>query len=941
MPSPPPISSIRDRVAARLFGLPPPADVAPPSTIGRFTVLRPLGEGGMGVVYLCSDPKLGRDVAIKLLHPGLAIEPSRLLREAQALAKLAHPNVVPLFEVGDAQQQTFLAMEYVDGVSLRDWLAEPRTWRDVVEMFLQAAAGLTAAHRAGIVHRDFKPSNLRVGKDGRVRVLDFGLARASGTALMPGTAQESPSTPSPASDTTTHSGTLAGTPAYMAPEQIRGTTVDARADQWSFCVASWEALYKIRPFHPEHLRGQALPPPRALGDNGPYALREILLRGLSLDPAQRWPDIASLAERLERILAKHARRRTIGAFAVSGVTCALLAAWWTPANACDPNVAAIDPTWGPARRAAVFATLEANVDPSLRPVASWWADRLDAHRDAWLAAEQQACRSATDGRGADAEVQQCLVRSRVALADLVVTALDSPSLVLARVGTDVGAAAALDDLLGDPLRCLGAKASGAAPSEAAWALVASARANLAAGDLGRARDHARTLADLARRERSPLVEMFASELEGVSDVQEGWTERGVASLLHAIDIAEANHADFDAARDWIALVDAGLMHLHDADVAAPWLDRADAAVARAGDDPLQRFQITRARAVLASMRDDDAAATESLDRAGQQLDALLETRGARVERLALDRGNHALSRGRIDDARAHFDRALLLRTERVGADHPSNAAVEIALGRAAKRANDPKVARRNFTRAVALLEVAFGANSPRLSSPLAGLAESQLLGGDSDAAEATAVRTAAIQDRLPAVHPDRGGGLALLGMIAELRGDNERAAQRYLEAADAKSGLADAASRLEAVNNAGWHLNNVGRVAEARAQYEWLEVHTGESSQMHVLALAGLGRSMFLEGDVAAATRTLDVALRASQTLEQPNSMLVPEIRWHLASALHSAGRDADRRRNLAALALADYRTHWPGLTKTVAELERLASPAPPADTDSRPLSTP
>jgi serine/threonine protein kinase len=216
------------------------------SVLGRYIVVDELGHGGMGVVYKAYDPKLDRMVAVKLLRPrdGAPREQERMLREGQAMARLAHPNVVAVYDVGAYDDRIFVAMELVEGDTLRAWLKNEHPWRATVAMFLQAARGLAAAHAVGIVHRDFKPENAIVGTDGRVRVLDFGLAREREDGD-----REIPSSDGFSSTTTETQSALAmvGTPRYMALEQIDGAVVDAAADQYAFTVSLWEALYGESP----------------------------------------------------------------------------------------------------------------------------------------------------------------------------------------------------------------------------------------------------------------------------------------------------------------------------------------------------------------------------------------------------------------------------------------------------------------------------------------------------------------------------------------------------------------------------------------------------------------------------------------------------------------------------------------------------------------------
>jgi serine/threonine-protein kinase len=263
--------------------------IGPGAAIGRFVVRARLGAGGMGVVLAADDPDLGRQVALKLVKddaaPGLR---ARLLREAQAMARLEHPNVVRVFEVGAAGDRLFIAMELIDGETLTRWLAAaPRPWREVVAMFRAIGDGLAAVHGAGLVHRDFKPDNVLIDRDGRARVADFGLARLDAGA--------STGTASPLRHPLTRTGAMMGTPGFMAPEQQFGGDVDARADQYSFCVA---------------LR-------TALGDEWPRAprsLRAATTRGLSFDPANRFPSMTPLLAALDRV-ARPLRVGVVGAVA--------------------------------------------------------------------------------------------------------------------------------------------------------------------------------------------------------------------------------------------------------------------------------------------------------------------------------------------------------------------------------------------------------------------------------------------------------------------------------------------------------------------------------------------------------------------------------------------------------------------------------------------------
>jgi len=332
------------------MGLPPALerteiDAAAPArpraapTLGRFVLLRELGAGAMGIVYAAYDEELDRRLAVKVLHtgPGDSEGRARSLREAQAMARVSHPNVVQIYEVGTLAEQVFVAMEFIDGGTLGAWQrARPRAPAEILHLYLQAGRGLAAAHAAGLVHRDFKPENVLIGRDGRVRVGDFGLARAfdRGAAPSPGQATSPPpsataiaslalaATATPVSGAQpiaeprghllaspmTVEGAVVGTPAYMSPEQHCGAALDARSDQFSFCAALYEALYGQRPFAGETLPalvesvlGGALRPPPAEREVPPWILA-VVQRGLAREPAARWPDMAALLAQLDRDL---------------------------------------------------------------------------------------------------------------------------------------------------------------------------------------------------------------------------------------------------------------------------------------------------------------------------------------------------------------------------------------------------------------------------------------------------------------------------------------------------------------------------------------------------------------------------------------------------------------------------------------------------------------
>jgi hypothetical protein len=429
----------------------PPSDSAPATpaaplgtTLGRYRLERSIGEGGMGVVHAAFDPDLERRVALKVLRSAEGGDEARqrLLREARAMARLTHPNVVTVHEVGSASGRDYVAMELVDGESLAEWLrAEKRDPAEILAAFVAAGRGLAAAHAAGLVHRDFKPHNVLRRKDGRICVTDFGLARGvdTGTGLeatvrLGKDEKPSENTPSPLSGLTA-TGSVLGTPAYMAPEQWTGGTVGPAADQFAFCVALWEALTGERPFRGgtvEALKAEVQKGPAEL-DAGklPRELRAVLRRGLDPDPAKRWPSMDALLA----AIAPSQRRRNIAlaavgsALVIAGSTLALFHGR-AAGPSCEPPARALEDVW-PGDAGKVLAAAGRG---ELR-------DAFQHDIDAWSAERDHACTLPPDHRA-----------PQLACLDGVLARLDAVHHAAEKVSGEVPADAVLA-LLVDPKVC--------------------------------------------------------------------------------------------------------------------------------------------------------------------------------------------------------------------------------------------------------------------------------------------------------------------------------------------------------------------------------------------------------------------------------------------------------------------------------------------------------
>ncbi|HEY5924764.1 MAG TPA: serine/threonine-protein kinase [Kofleriaceae bacterium] len=415
----------------------PPPELAPGSTLGRFTIGEPIARGAMGVIYRAHDPTLRRDLALKLTNVGGAkLRPDaqeRLLREAQGLARLEHPNVVTVYETGIDRDQVFIAMELIDGVSLDRWLAaQPRGWREIAAVMEQAGRGLAAAHAAGLVHRDFKPANVMIASDGRVKVVDLGLARMAAEPDHERAASTDANVDAALRLTLT--GMLVGTPAYCAPEQLAGEDVDAAADVFSFCVTFYESIYGSRPYAAAtatallaRMRAESLPAiparPRL-----PLRLRQVLRRGLAVDRAQRSSSLDEILGVLAREPVRRRRRLTVlaaAALTIGGVLTTAAVGSDAPPP-CGDARGELASVWGSAHkdrvRAAILGTRMAFAGDTWQRV----EQALDGYAGRWAAMHVEACEATAVKHTQSAELldrRMACLRDRRADLDAAVTTL--------------------------------------------------------------------------------------------------------------------------------------------------------------------------------------------------------------------------------------------------------------------------------------------------------------------------------------------------------------------------------------------------------------------------------------------------------------------------------------------------------------------------------------
>lgn len=422
------------------------------TTLGRYVILEWVGAGAMGAVYSAYDPQLDRRVALKILPPARGDQAqqlrARFLGEAQAMASISDPNVIAVHDVGIHEGLAFFAMELVEGDTLEGWLAaEVRTTDALVHVFAAAGRGLAAAHHNGLVHRDFKPRNVLVGNDGRVRVIDFGLARFA-TEESEGQEHQQQVATEDWARARTRTGALVGTPAYMAPEQLRASQSDASSDQFAFCVSLYEALFGQRPFEgstvSELTASIELGPPRVPSDRRgvPRRLRRLLSRGLAAEAGDRYASMSELLDELS--LRPWARWGVVSASALVVIGSALAAHGLSTAPdtpSCLSNAEHLTGVWDSTRRESLLDVVPSDVARGSAEFASvhWLVGRFDNYSRHWLKLHHDVCVATVERREQSASMMDakmaCLGRAREQLRANVEQAIESGTSVVAHVST--------------------------------------------------------------------------------------------------------------------------------------------------------------------------------------------------------------------------------------------------------------------------------------------------------------------------------------------------------------------------------------------------------------------------------------------------------------------------------------------------------------------------
>jgi tetratricopeptide (TPR) repeat protein/predicted Ser/Thr protein kinase len=721
---------------------------SPGTRVGRYLIEREIGAGGMGVVYAARDPELDRVVALKLVRgDSSAGTPTRLRREAQAMAQLVHPNVVAVYDVGAFEDRIFIAMEYVAGQTLARWADAPLSRHEIIDAYRAAGRGLAAAHAAGIVHRDFKPENVFVGSDGRVLVGDFGLARTpAATGAAPPSAFAASVGPAPVCAEAamppvmlTAPGALLGTPYYMAPELYAGADADARSDQFSFCVALFTTLYGERPFDGDTLASLVdsmhsgrLRVPR-ISPRPPKRIHAAICRGLAADPAKRF---ASLDELLRELAPASHRwaRWTAGVIAGGLVVAAIVAVPMDPPATSDQRCsgarAEFAKHWNPERRAAITSAFAASQLPFAATVLAQVTTALDRYAETWAKAHTEACRATRIlGQQTEAELEARMIclEQRLQDAGALIDTLAAPA--SGAVARSVTAVTRLPDVAAcadlPVLRQIIALPTDAGARARLGELiqrlsVAGGRYNT--GSFAQALDLTSAIVSEAHTLGYLPFEAQAELQQGSIEATLGLYTNAERSLMAAAWSAEAGRNDVVAARVWTALVSVVGNDRADYARARTLVPRATAAIARIGGNAEIESQLHRALGAMAFDELELDAAQKHLETA-----VALGERASGPESLvvanSLDELAHTLlEQGRASQAIALAQREHAIVRKLFGTDHPHIAPSLDALGEAHAALGDDTAAERELRRALALCVWAYSPDNPVIASSLSELA---------------------------------------------------------------------------------------------------------------------------------------------------------------------------------------------------------------------------
>jgi tetratricopeptide (TPR) repeat protein len=864
---------------------------------GRYRIVHRIGSGGMGTVYSAFDPTLDRTVALKVLHDKLESGDAeqRLLREAQAMARLSHPNVVTVHDAGMKDGRPYVAMEFVEGCDLRTWLRrEKRSWREIVDMFVAAGDGLAAAHAAGLIHRDFKPGNVMVGNDGRVRVTDFGLARAAeaGSREAPRPSSGPLATPvadaessSPLDTPLTQAGMVLGTPAYMAPEQALEGRADHRSDQYAFCVSLYVALFGKHPLGefsnlPEFvalLETDDVSPPPA-DHPVPARIVAAIMRGLSRSPEERFPDMNALLHALRVDPAQRRTRWLVAGIGLAAVAAVISIISYTAyrRQLCGAGESYVAAVWNGDRREQLEEHFASVAEGLGREAVAAVATRLDDYTDRWATVHREAC-VATRVRGENSEAlldrQMACLRRRLRETDHLLALLGvcdrdvATSALDAVVGLDAPETCADSTALVERLPLPEDEATRTALTDLEDRL-AAANAEKLTGDYETALDRLTKLAPEARELGYPPTLAEVMILKGYVEAALGQADDAERSLREAFGAAEQGRDDQAGAVAasnlmWVTGYLQGRFEEADR-----WSDLAAAKIERlGGDEPVAAdYADGRSQVLIQAGRHREAIESEK-----QALELISRISGPESLDAAMamsTMGNALSSVGDYNAAVEYYEKSLALKESLVGPDHPTVGFTATSLAQAYAGLGNYEKATELSRRSVAILEKVFGADDPQLAVSLNNLAYSLEGLEQFDEARKIHERSIDIVSRSWGPdHPQIAISLLNLSSLEKRAGDFQAA----LDASRRAGEILTAAFGTEhplyayAANNTGVFLMETGQAAQGVVHLEKaLAIRVASDTDPVLIAVTrfNLGRALWEAGQREKGRRSVSEAER-------------------------------------------------------------------------------
>jgi tetratricopeptide (TPR) repeat protein/tRNA A-37 threonylcarbamoyl transferase component Bud32 len=926
-------------------------DLTPGASLGRYVILHSLGAGGMGVIYKAYDTKLHRNVALKILRipsdskVSAAAAQARLEREAKALAQLSHPNVITVYDVGTFRGNVFVAMELVEGLTLRDWLeSKKRSRQEIVDVFVAAACGLAAAHEAGLIHRDFKPSNVMIGNDGRVRILDFGLARVANredSELSPlstsVTGNGGPASDHPVVEMQhatserlldaqlTEHGMVVGTPAYMSPEQHDNRGIEARSDQFAFCVTLYQALYGRKPFagrNTEELKenvlaGRIVNPSR--GAQVPRWLQRIVMRGLEVDPEKRYPSMKALLIDLQRDVSRRRRRIAMIAAAVVLVGAAALVPVYlarSRSQLCQGGEEQVAAVWndGIARtmKTGFLATSRAHAAETHERV----SNLLDDYGNRWVTAHADAC-EATHKRGEQSEKlldlrMACLANKLHRMETLVHALTAEPD------------AAAVDDAMRAALSLpsLDSCADVAALTRA-YPLPGGTTERRAIKKVEAFLDQIETQLDMGRgiqllataedaRQRAdatgypPVQTRAYLLLAQVQELNDRYKD-AEASFQAAARVAAKAHDDESIARAWIDLVNIVGYRQSRIEDAVSMIPFAETAIARADDEAMLHARLARSLGWLYTTSGDYRKAQGYYERA---LEILQKRYGANSleatsSRLALS-VNYGLAsvlakQASYDQALSHYERIRDIVETHFGPEHVYMVSVLGSMAQNLTNRGELEAAAVHYRRALEIDRANGGTNKATMAGLLAEFAENLLRQDKLEEAQQMFERALAL--RIEVLGPDHPNTAEVMVNLADAlirRGAHDESSEMLARAGR----IYEASIGTRHQSYAEWLVLQAelsalraqsGAAIEAYQQaIAIMQASTGAGHPTAARAFTGLGALMQRRGDDAQALSYFTRALEILEGIHGAQHPSVGEARTDVGEVLLAQRRHAE-----------------------------------------------